>query len=818
MILTVPDTFTLQITMNSDWHIGAGSGRGEIDSEVQRDADGLPYIPAKTLNGILRDGCEQVALALGGDWQQWIDFLFGDQPNRAKKETEKEAAETEPRPAALAIHSAHLDQTLRDALKGKRELQNAITFIKPSVAIDPKKGSAAPQALRFEEVARMDAVLTAENCTLNFDNYSSITGDQKKIAFALLIAGTKMIERLGGKRRRGNGNCKITVNNQAHDWLKWLKNNHQKTSDPPQWEKPKLASQNKSDGVHKSDSTWFTVPLTITTQSPIVLPKRTVGNVVECLDYIPGRYFLGHLHKVLGSFMDVSGAISRGELVITNATIKIDEVAGRPTPFCIFSKKLEGGLSKTKVVKVGEVYNRFQEAEPKDEQGKDIQIKGERSGYVGQFDSFYLPSYKTVKLEVNTHNTIHDESQRPSSETDGAVYSYQNIPADTTFKAELRLPQSIKEYLSSKDKSKDWWKLLHGEIRIGQSKKDQYGLVKVSAKKPKQFNSSHQLQNFLYVWFLSDVLMRDKRLNPTTDPEIFRERLETALDVKLHERPHEKHEDLLSLMMKPRRTESWQVRWGLPRPSLLGWQAGSCVVYEVEGEIDSKKLAELEARGIGDRRAEGYGQICFNDPLLMAELKDKTRSESPKKLEDKPDVDFKPIPYDVTISYDEQPALPKYARTIEIAAWREAIENKALALAANISDRERILGIKIDGKDSQPPMSQLGGLRSAMRHLTQQISPNTVTQWIDAIKQVENRKDKWPQGSLETIRSLVKDFDLVWRELEDYNDLTITENGKARLESDLWAEAVRTLVDAMIRAHKRDLEKVQKDSNNGEAT
>ena len=832
MNLTVPDTFIIpfiiHIKMTSDWHVGAGSGRGEIDSEVQRDADGLPYIPAKTLTGILRDSCEQIALALGGNWQKWIDFLFGDQPTLAKG-----AVELEPRPAVLSIHSAHFPQNFKDALSTKplekllkwavdnnqaeeekrqiaqqlqmkRQLNNAIAFIKPSVKIVPETGSAEPKALRFEEVVRMDAVLKSEHCTFNFSGYPNITDYQKKTAFALLIAGIKLVERLGGKRRRGNGSCEINILDiKADEWLKDLEKNYSTIGNPPEWKKPQL----EKTGDHQEvDSTWFTVPLTIKTLSPIILPKRTVGNVVERLDYIPGRYFLGHLHRALGDFMDVSHAIGCGDLVMTNATIDIDGLAGRPTPFCLFGEKLDGSLSKGKGV-----YNRFKEAEP-----EGVQLKGERSGYVGQFDDSNLPQYKTVKLEVNTHNTIDDKYQRPSPETGGAVYSYQAIPASTTFKAELRLPQSIKEHLDSKLSS--WSQKLEETIRIGQSKKDQYGSIKIEVGKPQKLDSSKPVgvDKLLYVWFLSDVLMRDERLNPTTDPKIFREALADELGVTLTER---EDDDLLSLMMKSRRTESWQVRWGLPRPSMLGWEAGSCAVYEVQGEIKPEKmadleakLAELEAKGIGDRRAEGYGQICFNDPLLTAELRDKTRSEV---MQDKPKVDFNPIPYDEKIPNDKQPPVSKYARTIETAAWREAIENKALAIAANSSDRERILGIKIDGKDSQPPMSQLGGLRSNLRRLQSSADQTNVTSWITALESVSNRKEKWDKtdNGLEKIRELVTNSQKVWQVLDiPYSDLTITTGGRNGLQQNLWAEAVRTLVDAIIRAHKRDLEKTQQEA------
>lgn len=840
MTLIVPtDPFTIQIHMISDWHIGSGTGRGEIDSEVQRDVDGLPYIPAKSLTGILRDGCEQIALALDngderGKWHYWVNFLLGDQPNTLQRNREDDRAqlENEPRPAVFSIRSAHFAQVLKAALstkplekllkwaeqqenfpeaektqitqrlKMKRQLNNAIAFIKPSVAIDSETGSAkvgeTGGSLRFEEVVRMGAVLTSES-SLDFSSYQSITEEQRKVAYALLIAGSKMVERLGGKRRRGNGTCKITLVDDAksNEWLQWLKDNHVKIGNPPPWQKQKLSSGSQHP---EADSTWFTIPLTITTLSPILIPKRTIGNVVECLDYIPGRYFLGHLHKVLGGHMNVSEAIARGDLVIANATIAIDSIAGRPTPFCLFGEKLDGGLSKGE-----KVYNRFQEPEPKDAQNKEIQIKGERGGYVGKFDESKLPEYKTVKLEVNTHNTIDDRSQRPSPETDGAVYSYQAIPAQAVLKAELRIPKSVKEHLDTE--SRDWWQKLNSDLRIGQSKKDQYGLIHITADQPNLFETSKQVgnNNLLYVWFLSDVLLRDDRLNLTTDLDAFKQVLERELGLDQGSLKERRDNDLLSQMLRSRRTDSWQVRWNLPRPSMLGWQAGSCIVYEIQGDQKptSEKLIELEAKGIGDRRAEGYGQIYFNDPLLLtaklSQMKREGAEVNPNLPELQPIVDG--------LSFD-------YARTIEIAAWRDAIANKVLAIAAKPEEREKILGLKILGEKGYPTMSQLGGVRSNLKKLQSQDDISSISTWIKSLR--EKRADKWEKTDkgLDKLSDLVKP-DTVWNFLEsellnlDLQKLAITEGGVEYLKKELWAEAVRTLVDAIIHAHKRDLEKAQ---------
>ncbi len=798
--------FSLTITMHSDWHVGSGTGRAELDSIVQRDADDLPYLPAKTLTGILRDGCEQAAQALDGgltgQWNDWLKVLFGDQPALATT-----PLENEPRPAIVSIHSARLDENLRQALGQKQELRTAIAFMKPGVAIDPESGCAKTDYLRFEEMVRQGATLTAE-AQVNFsDAYPGLSPDgYLPFVQGLLTAGAKMVQRLGGKRRRGNGRCDIQLNwGDNGDPLVWLKDHYDQLPKIPKLQ-PTNCAVSLSDDSLNADGTWVTVPLTLETQSPLVLPARTVGNLVECLDYIPGRYLLRYLHKKLGDRVNISQAIANNALILTNATLKIEDQPGRPTPFCLFGEKLDGGLSKGR-----KVYNRFQEADP---QG--IQLKGERGGYLGPWTNNALPAYEKVDLALYTHNTIKDEIQRPSEDV-GGLYSYEAIPAGLTFHAELRVSAAVHQQLSEKDPN--WHDLLTGKTRIGQSKKDQYGGVKITVSSPSDSVNTQLIKsqdidssNLLYVWFLSDVLMRGDRLNPTLNPDDFTQALEKELDVTLKSR---KESDCFSMMVRQRRTESWQVRWGLPRPSLLGWQAGSCLVYTVEGNLDPEKLKQVAIRGIGDRRAEGYGQLSFNDPLLTDNLREKKRDSESDKSQTK---ETKVILLSKTKTTATTQKVPddvfKYARLIEKAAWREAIQSQALAIAQSSQTREEVLGIKIKstskGKESCPPMSQLGGLRSVLGKLRKREDPNAVSTWINALKQVDNRQEKWPGKSLDKIQQLVTNTNQIWQILNlDSKKLTLTDNGTSKLQATLWAEAVRTLVDAMIRAHKRDLEKAQ---------
>ncbi len=795
--------FSLTITMHSDWHVGSGTGRAELDSIVQRDADDLPYLPAKTLTGILRDGCEQAAQALDsgltGQWNDWLKVLFGDQPALATTPLEHE-----PRPAIVSIHSARLDENLRQALGQKQELRTAIAFMKPGVAIDAESGCAKDDYLRFEEMVRQGAILTAE-AQVNFSEAYPHLSTDKYLPFVqgLLTAGAKMVQRLGGKRRRGNGRCEIQLNwGDKGDPLTWLKDHYDELPEIPELQ-PTNCAVSLSDNPLNADGTWVTVPLTVTTESPLVLPARTVGNLVECLDYIPGRYLLRYLHKKLGNCVNISQAIANNALILTNATLKIDQQPGHPTPFCLFGEKLDGGLSKGR-----NVYNRFQETNP---QG--VQLKGERGGYLGPWTDNALPAYGKVDLALYTHNTIKDEIQRPSEEV-GGLYSYEAIPAGLTFHAELRVSAAVNQELSKNNPN--WHDLLTGKTRIGQSKKDQYGGVKITVDSPPnpantQTPKSQDISSGdpLYVWFLSDVLMRGDRLNPTLNPDDFTQALAKELGVSLHLR---EHPSCFSMMLRQRRTESWQVRWGLPRPSLLGWQAGSCLVYTVEGNLDPNKLKQVAIRGIGDRRAEGYGQLSFNDPLLT----DNTLSQKQRDSEVGESTTRNPTAILLSKNRNTQTTnqVPddvfKYARLIEKAAWREAIQSQALAIAQNPQTRQEVLGIKINGEDSCPPMSQLGGLRSVMGKLRKRDDRSAITSWITALENVENRREKWPGNSLKQIKDLVTDTHKIWQILNlDSKKLTLTDDGTSKLQATLWAEAVRTLVDAMIRAHKRDLEKAQ---------
>ena len=791
-------SFDTILTMTSDWHVGCGAGRsGDIDRLVQRDKEGLPYIPAKTLTGIWRDACELVALALdehqSGCWQKWVDYLFGDQPADPNRSTA--SSELPPRPAALSIRAAYLPNSVRQVLKYKPALRDALTFVKPGISIDAESGCAIKDYLRYEEMVRGGTVLQAK-CELNLPQNE----EQKRTAYALLVAGSKLVERLGGKRRRGAGKCQLVVEEKIKPWIDWIEA-HPKPPYPPNLSEIYHPSTKKNIQIAK-DTAWLRIKLIITAESPLIVAVRTVGNVVETLDYIPGTYLLRLISKKLGGLgVDISRAIAQGDLIVTNATVEVDGQPGRHVPLALFQEKLGGGLEKG-----GKIYNRFIELEPSE------QLKGEREGYIGSTNGTHLPEYAKVNLTVKTHNTIQDDVQHPTTDV-GGVYSYEAIAAGTKLQAELRLRRVLSDALGKK--KKQWWHSLNGENRLGQSKKDDYGAISLIVGEPVSLPETCNITDpKLTVWLLSDVLLRDERLRPTASIEALAKELGQVLGVTVKQGKAE--EGKLSLIARQHRIDSWQVRWGLPRPSLVGLTAGTCIMFTVDKLPDSSRIAQVQASGIGERRAEGFGQICFNDPILSAETS-KLEANSIQENE-QPQNSARQL-------ISESDRAFSYARIVEKAAWREAIRRAVLGIAASSITRKDALGIEL----MKPTMSQLGALRSVLRRLQQPEvdleHPGAVTGWLNHLEQTPNRKDKWLPQSLQKIRTLVSSKEQIWLTLNiNFENITLTTTGEQELKGEsekeseqLWTEAVQTLVDACIRAHKRDLESQSDTTQIGES-
>ncbi len=787
-------TGTITLNMLSDWHIGSGTGRpGSTDRLVQRDRHNLPYIPAKSLTGIWRDGCELVAQGLdnnedSGSWQQWVNLIFGEQQ---PEETRSRTLDQTPQIAQLSVRSAHFPESLQAAFNNKVMLQNMTTFVKVGVKINPHTGSALKDHLRFEEMTRSSSVLIAPY-SLNTDK---LTPEQEKIVKALLTAGASIVDRLGAKRRRGAGRCKMTVSElldrgKAIDIIA----NTKGTAPALPKETPATSPKDTLAIDTSPDTGWWRIELEAKTQSPIIIHKCTIGNHQETQDHIPGTYFLPIILRTLSEYLDtrLSNALIHGDIIIGNANPIVNGIRGEAVPFAIFEPKEKSAVPK--------IQQRIGEEVLKGSDGK--QIKSIRQGYVSlQGQTLHRAK---IDSEITAHNTIADAKQRPTADV-GGIYTYEAIPAGLTFRLEVR----VRDYLTPKIAVNPLEKFLKTEIsiQIGRTKKDDYGNVKLkqltSEKIPQPNQPQSQTDETLNVWLLSDLLLRDSRLRPTTDPQVLSNELATKLGVNLTllESPIEGLPiiDRLVAFARSSRTESWQTKWGLPRPSLVGLSAGTVLQFKVTGTIQASSLKSLEISGLGERTAEGYGQLCFNSGLLSGSEFTLAQEDSNSNSATNPNC--------ISQASPEYP----YAQLIERETWREMIRRTAGAIAA---DPDRIPQLKPLTNNKKLTRSKLGTLRTLIDSLT---GTNDAPRIREVLTHMAS-KENWNGDTITIVTQLVTAPDKVW---ECYgamglnvSEYRLTDQPEAILKQSLWAEAVRILVDACIRAHKRQSE-IQQENDHG---
>jgi CRISPR/Cas system CSM-associated protein Csm3 (group 7 of RAMP superfamily) len=189
------------------WHAGTGRGAGpDLDAVVARTPAGLPYLPGKTVKGLLRDAME-LAVTCGVPSPHPVDFWMGTtlrpvDPERRERELEEQRFST--KVGRLRVSSAEMvdDAGRTDTWQAwARTHADHIEHLFSSFASTKLEGgTAAAMTLRAIEVA----VPMKLRATVECDEPDATWVDLLKAAAPLLRA-------LGSHRNRGLGRVLVTV-------------------------------------------------------------------------------------------------------------------------------------------------------------------------------------------------------------------------------------------------------------------------------------------------------------------------------------------------------------------------------------------------------------------------------------------------------------------------------------------------------------------------------------------------------------------------------------------------------------------------------
>ena len=238
------DCIDYTIEFFSLWHCGSGLAAGaDVDERVIRDKDGLPYVPGRTVKGLLRDAADTLhRMAPEKFTEEFITYLFGksaDEDGNGQNGT-------------ASFTNATLDE--HDAILREKGLKDRLYCSIASTAIGDN-GIAKDHTLR-----KIEAVVP---CTVHgkiyvlpekYDSYR----DNLKSCMA-------MVKRLGLGRSRGLGRCEFRLC-QATE-----------SAEPP---------------VRATTGKKLQFRCTLLSDVVLSASPATQG-VGSTLDFIPGNVFLG---------------------------------------------------------------------------------------------------------------------------------------------------------------------------------------------------------------------------------------------------------------------------------------------------------------------------------------------------------------------------------------------------------------------------------------------------------------------------------------------------------------------------------------------
>lgn len=197
--------YTLNIHLLSDATFGRGDGvAGLVDTEVQHDDVGLPYLGGRALKGLLAAECADLVYALSKQgnvqadrWTTAAEQLFGHSGATLTGE------------ALMRVGPAQLPRDLHDVLAqdivnrriSRADVLETLTTLRRQTAMD-ESGAPRKKTLRTLRVILRDTMFSAQLA------FATPPSDD---ALALLSATVKALRRAGTGRNRGRGKLQAAL-------------------------------------------------------------------------------------------------------------------------------------------------------------------------------------------------------------------------------------------------------------------------------------------------------------------------------------------------------------------------------------------------------------------------------------------------------------------------------------------------------------------------------------------------------------------------------------------------------------------------------
>lgn len=418
-------TIRYKLTFHGYWHCGSGLGAGaKADALVVKDADGLPYVPGRTVKGLVREAVATL-VALGRADEAGLARTFG-------QEGDASASGLPLQGSAFFSDAALPGEERKEILS--HSAADMLYSLMASTSID-ETGVAKDHTLRSVEV------------TVPCELTGRITGLTDSSAGAVGQA-LRLIRRLGLGRSRGLGRCSFAIVSVEDE------------------------ADARADGVEETcpDSVQLVCQLT----TDVILNQKSASEGAnKTLDFIPGSCFLGIAAASL--YSDAAGNVSPSAFTVFHSgKVRFGDAhplceSPEPTrslriPASLFYPKGDDVTSRCFV------HHHYSRSADKENNGEPLQLKQCRAGFYA-----FSPSGEARRVSTTTAYALksaHDSATLRSK--DSQMFGYESLRPGARMGFSVEFDPDV-----SQDVRRQVVASLLGAKRVGRSRSAQYGQVEI---------------------------------------------------------------------------------------------------------------------------------------------------------------------------------------------------------------------------------------------------------------------------------------------------------------------------------------------------
>jgi CRISPR-associated protein Csx10 len=353
-----------------------------------------------------------------------------------------------------------------------------------------------------------------------------------------------------------------------------------------------------------------------------------MGNEVETLDYIPGSALRGMLAEAFLYTSRQPDTLFRRVFVddvvcFPNLYPLVNEGTARPIPLSAYTCKSEPGFKNDKrrfdepeephgvwdllFEKCNEFTGREDRRCHKEDECAHAPLKPHEGFYNGSD-----PTPQTIQIAsiISTRTAVQTKTQ---SALEASLHSQRELPAGTKFRGLLT---------ATDEHALDALEKALGSPVIGYTGRRRAGKVTLILQPPSlqspqpAFLEEWPLQerwSFFTLTLLSDTILVDRLLRPvvTLTSDILKDREQVDF-------PTEVSVCVVKAFCATRRVSGWHSIARIFKPDDIALVKGSTFLLKVPTEareLVQQWMSSVTANGIGLRKSEGFGRVCFDEPL-----------------------------------------------------------------------------------------------------------------------------------------------------------------------------------------------------------